>query len=155
MPSKLVVGDLLCAKEDLIVQQVNHAGVMGAGLALKIRSKWPGIFDPYKNFCNTYDFEATKASGMIMLYDIPGSSQKVVCLFGQRSFGFKYACYTDYLAVENGLLTVAKLCEQQGYTVALPFNMGCTLAGGDWDIVFRIIERTIGHFDPVIYRLEK
>ena len=38
---KIVVGDLLNAAEDIIVQQVNCRSAMGSGLAKAIYTRWP------------------------------------------------------------------------------------------------------------------
>lgn len=48
MSIKIISGDILTNlptnKEVYICQQVNCRGVMGAGLALKIRRKWPVVY---------------------------------------------------------------------------------------------------------------
>lgn len=44
---KLVQGNILDAPENIIVHQVNCKGVMGAGLALQIKSKYPKAFTEY------------------------------------------------------------------------------------------------------------
>ena len=40
---KTVVGDLLDATEDIIVQQVNCRSVMGSGVAKAIYTRWPEV----------------------------------------------------------------------------------------------------------------
>lgn len=42
-------GNLLNADELYIVHQVNNLGVMGAGLALQIKHKYPQVFIQYRN----------------------------------------------------------------------------------------------------------
>lgn len=53
MSIKIISGDILTNlptnKEVYICQQVNCRGVMGAGLALKIRRKWPVVYQQYVN----------------------------------------------------------------------------------------------------------
>ena len=51
----VIQGDILRSDADIIVQQVNCQGVMGAGLAKQIASQYPEVLSPYKKMCNTRD----------------------------------------------------------------------------------------------------
>lgn len=42
---------LSASKPTYICQQVNCKGVMGAGLAMQIRSQWPVVYQRYLEFC--------------------------------------------------------------------------------------------------------
>ena len=44
-------GNILKAKTQAIVNPVNIMGVMGAGLALQIKKKYPVVFESYKQAC--------------------------------------------------------------------------------------------------------
>lgn len=46
--------NLLDIKSGIICHQVNCIGVMGAGLALKIRNKWPIVYKKYKEDCKQF-----------------------------------------------------------------------------------------------------
>ncbi|WP_370956757.1 hypothetical protein AB3239_10910 [Bacillus subtilis] len=46
---KIVKGNILDASEDIIVQQVNCKGVMGAGLAKAILNKYPNVKKEYQS----------------------------------------------------------------------------------------------------------
>lgn len=48
---KTVEGNILDAEEDIICHQVNCKGVMGAGLAKQIKSKYPNVYKDYKRLC--------------------------------------------------------------------------------------------------------
>ena len=48
---KIVVGDLLNAAEDIIVQQVNCRSALGSGLAKAIYTRWPEVKTEYHEFC--------------------------------------------------------------------------------------------------------
>ncbi|EGL17721.1 hypothetical protein HMPREF9413_4472 [Paenibacillus sp. HGF7] len=39
-------------------------------------------------------------------------------------------------------------------SIALPYNIGCGLAGGDWDIVEQIIEEVFIDYDVTLYKFE-
>ncbi|WP_406590240.1 hypothetical protein [Bacillus atrophaeus] len=47
---KIVKGNIIDATEDIIVQQVNCKGVMGAGLAKSILKKYPNLKSEYQSF---------------------------------------------------------------------------------------------------------
>jgi hypothetical protein len=38
-------------------------------------------------------------------------------------------------------------------SIALPYNLGCGLASGDWNIVYKIIEEVFNDYDVTIYKL--
>lgn len=50
----IVNGDVFKCKEDLIIHQVNCKGVMGGGIALEIRKRFPQVYNRYKEECNKY-----------------------------------------------------------------------------------------------------
>ena len=61
----IINGNILNCSENIIVHQTNCLGVMGAGLALQLRKKYPIIFDKYKILCDLYkkfpkDFQYNK-----------------------------------------------------------------------------------------------
>ena len=61
-------GNILNCTEDIIVQSVNHKGVMGSGLAKQIKDKWVGIInenESYKSICRDMSFEYIKEMGIV------------------------------------------------------------------------------------------
>ena len=41
-------------------------------------------------------------------------------------------------------------------TIAMPYLIGCGLAGGDWNIVYNIIEKTLGEdYEVYLYKYNK
>ena len=95
---KTVVGDLLDATEDIIVQQVNCRSVMGSGVAKAIYTRWPEVKTEYHKFCrrstSPYDL-----LGKVQLIDVePGRA--VANVFGQLNYGRTAGkVYTDYVAL--------------------------------------------------------
>src|SRR5687768_13058404 len=52
MPIRIMHGDLLKQEDvDAIVNTVNRVGVMGKGIALQFRNKWPENFRVYEAAC--------------------------------------------------------------------------------------------------------
>ena len=46
--------DLLKVKKGIVCHQVNCIGVMGAGIAQDIRTKWPAVYRNYKADCDLF-----------------------------------------------------------------------------------------------------
>src|ERR1035437_890257 len=61
-----VFGDILKYQVDAIVNPVNCVGVMGAGLALKFKQKYPKMFLKYQKHCENGHIRP----GGIMVYDL-------------------------------------------------------------------------------------
>lgn len=134
-------GNILDAKENIIVQSVNHQGVMGGGLALQIKNKYPEIDKEgyfYQSMCKTMTFEEIKQEGLIAYYST--GNQYIASIFGQDQYG-RDKQYTDYVALGNGLNTVKLFAENMLYSIAIPSGLGCGLGGGDWQVVEDIIQR--------------
>ena len=146
-------GDILDATENIIVQQVNHKKVMGAGLALQIRNKYPGIYDAYCKFCDNYSFEMIKNIGIVCMYNTKENSKWIACVWGQDGFGIG-GVYTDYDALKSGLMTVCYYAKMDDLSVAIPYGIGCGLAGGDWNVVKEIIESVFYDYEATIYKLK-
>lgn len=53
MACQLIKGNIFCTKAQTIVNTVNCVGVMGAGIALECRLRYPGMFQRYQEFCKT------------------------------------------------------------------------------------------------------
>lgn len=146
---EVIHANILTAKEDIIVQQVNCRGVMGAGLALAIRKKYPEVYDKYMIACNTVNPE-----------DLLGKVQKVITydnkiiinMFSQLNYG-RGSVQTDYEAMRKCLYKIYLYAKLNKLTVAIPYNIGCGLAGGTWAKVLNIIDKTFK--DKSIIKLYK
>lgn len=131
-------GDILQSGADVICQQVNCMGVMGAGLAKQVRDKYPSVYIAYKEKC-----KKGSCLGDAQLCEI--GERVIANLFGQEGYG-RDKRYTDYDALKNALLQVNEVFGY-GYPqrrIALPHGLGCGLAGGDWSVVRPMIEEIFG-----------
>ena len=74
-------------------------------------------------------------------------------LFGQYKYGTDKQ-QTDYKALEEALFTLKINAKDHNLSVSIPVNLGCGLAGGSWEIVYKIIEEVFHDYDVVLYRWE-
>lgn len=148
---KIIDGDILQATEDIICHQVNSMGVMGGGIAKQIRDKYPEVYDEYKNYCNRHQI---KEQMLGVTQCIKCQDGKVIAnLFGQLYFGTNKQ-HTNYGALRNCLEYLRMRVDQSNESIAIPYNLGCGLAGGNWEIVSKIIEEVFQDYDVTLYRWE-
>lgn len=143
---------LSASKPTYICQQVNCKGVMGAGLAMQIRSQWPVVYRRYLGLC--YGSDGNKLGTYQEVLVEP--KLYIVNLFGQNGYGrgerqtnykMKAGKAHDFnrgrcqAALATALFSFFRDCAQknQSAIVRLPYGLGCGLAGGDWDTVLDII----------------
>lgn len=152
---KIVDGDLFSVKSGIICHQCNCKGVMGSGVALQVKQKYPRVFDSYRK-----DFEAgllTLGHVNFATTDFSSKNPKVIAnMCAQDGYGYDGGTYTDYIAFQECLRKVVKFANQEYYvkpTIALPFKIGCDRGGADWDIIYRDIETILADFEVTIYKL--
>ncbi|MDM5370440.1 macro domain-containing protein [Bacillus bombysepticus] len=152
---QIVEGNLLDATEDIIAHQVNCQGVMGSGLAKQIRVKYPQAYDEYFLFCNTIPLsERLGCYQIIWIEDFEAKRFNIVAnLFGQFNYGRQNILYTDYEALEYCLSELKEYAKEDGLSIAIPYNLGCGLANGDWDnVVYPMIQEIFKDYGVTIYK---
>ena len=122
-------GNVLHSGADIIVQQVNCRGVMGAGLAKQIATRYPDVLAMYKKYCQEHP-NPSSMLGKVLFVETERTTPIIANIFGQNYYGRK-GCFTDYAALEKGLASVVKFAAKDDMRVA----------GGNWNIVYGIIAR--------------
>lgn len=151
-----IKGNLLNEKCDIICHQVNCLGVMGAGIAAQIKEKWDNVFELYHNICIiSKNSEELLGDCQIVKVNDPNISY-VANLFGQNLIGRK-GTLTNYTALEEAMRSVVEFANEtypNGCVVGFPYKIGCGIAGGDWNIVFRIIENVFENTNIIVKIVE-
>lgn len=131
-----------------ILHQVNCQGVMGSGVAKQVREKYPKVYDAYKRWCDTMPHNALL--GMVQFVktkeEYNTSFHGILNLFAQDNFGYDGKCYTDYESLRKCLIYVRN-CLVGHPTIAIPYLMSCHRGGGDWNVVYKMIEEVFGDSD--------
>lgn len=135
--------DITTIKQGIILHQVNCKGVMGCGVALAIRNKWPKVYERYREHYHKAEL------GMIQIVHIE-YNLFIINLFAQDRYG-RNKRYTDYDAVESCLKKVStwQFKNHPNLPVYIPYKMGCSNAGGNWDIVYAMIQDALSNFKVV------
>ena len=159
---KIVEGNILNAKEDIIGHQVNCMGVMGSGLAKQVRNKYPEVYNHYVQTVNWVKEENKR--GNIKNDNLLGScvfsktndGKTIANIFGQYSYG-RGKQFTNYDVLKKALSSIYENItvgynNLYGKSVALPYGLSCGLAGGDWNIVYEIIDDVFENYEVTLYR---
>jgi len=153
---KHVKGDLLDFYErgeiDVLPQVCNCQGVMGSGLALQIKNKYPQAYQAYKKFeeenmgleLGTYSY----------VYD-NFEEKAIVNLHAQQEYGrgrrhLNYEAFYKCLELVKGLMIGSRF-----KSIGFALNTGCDRAGGDWRIVLAMIEVVFEDMDVLIVEWNK
>lgn len=125
-------GDVLNSKVNMICHQTNYEGIMGAGIALQIKNKFPEVYDTYREYCNLNGSLAFTKALLVKAKD----GRYIANLFGQRyepsQFGDTkpHAFRTAYKSALTQLYEL--LQKPHKMTVAVPYRIACGIAGGYW-----------------------
>jgi hypothetical protein len=134
--------DIFESGADVICHQVNCQGVMGSGIARQVREKYPNVYETYKELCG-----CDEPKNLLGIAQPVQANDKtiIVNIFAQENFGYDGKCYTDYNALRKGFETVRDNNEED--VIAIPFLMGCHRGGGDWNVVYKMIEEIFADSD--------
>ena len=132
-----VKGDMFDDAYDIRVNTVNCVGVMGAGVALAFKSRYPEMFRAYKRACD----EGRIRPGEI---DVWRTLTEWIVNFPTKRHWRNRSRYED---IESGLSSLHDYLKEQGSVrVALP-ALGCGHGGLDWTRVASMIEAKLGDLD--------
>jgi len=140
MGIKYIDGNILNSRADIILHQVNCQGVMGAGLAKQIKAWCPQHYQDYIKCCKNTPPKELLGHWVGTRYS---SVNSVIGIFGQLNYG-RDKCYTDYNALRTALLDNKRVIndlywQYPNCRIAIPYGVGCGLAGGQWNIVLEIL----------------
>lgn len=144
-------GDVLQADVNIIVHQVNCMGVMGSGIAKQNRDKYPKVYEEYAEKCHKIGRYKSLMLGDV-LYTQIAPDKFVASVFGQLNYGWVRQ-YTNISALRMGLLNLKTYAEQNNYSIAFPYGIGCGREGADWAIVSKIIKDIFYEMDVEIWKL--
>lgn len=134
---KTIEGDLLDIPKGILCHQVNCMGKMGAGLALQIKNKWPIV---YKTYITNHK-KGNLQLGKVFLIKV-AEDLFIANLCGQYHYG-KGKQYTEYDALNNCFKELASWKGLYKHlNIYIPIGIGCGLAGGDWNVVRKLIEES-------------
>lgn len=149
-------GDILREDVEAIVNTVNCVGIMGRGLALQFKNKFPQNFKEYQLACTNKEVQLGKMfvhqTGQLI-------NPKYIINFPTKGHWKQNSKIED---ISNGLDDLITIIEKYSIkSIAIP-PLGSGLGGLDWKMVKKLIEEklknincTIILFEPLEQKIEK
>lgn len=138
---RYIEGDLFKSPAQVIVNTVNTVGVMGKGIALEFKKRYPDMFQAYKETCEKRKLK----TGSLMLYYEP---DHWVLLFPTKE-NWRNPSRMEY--IEAGLAKFCRTYAEKGITsIAFP-KLGCGNGELNWSEVQPVMEKYLKNLPIDIY----
>ena len=128
-------GDLLAVTSGVIIHGCNSHGVMGSGVALAVKNKYPECFETYHLFCEKRKNDQTILGDSIIY--VASFELTIVNMITQKDYG-THRRQVNYGAIAKGFSDL-----HHYYAMDQEFHfpkIGAGLGGGDWEVISEIIE---------------
>ena len=136
MTIRLMQGDLLKQHDvDAIVNTVNCVGVMGKGIALQFKNRWPENYKVYQKACANGEV----GPGKMFLFETGGLVKPNFIINFPTKTQWKAKSRLEY--IQDGLVDlIVQIRRLAIRSIALP-PLGCGNGGLDWHVVRPLIEK--------------
>lgn len=136
-----IEGNIFISPAQVIVNTVNTVGVMGKGLALEYKNRYPDMFTAYRTACEKKQLKI----GKLMLFYAP---DHWILLFPTKE-NWRHPSKLEY--IESGLIKFKdKYADLQITSIAFP-RLGCGNGELKWDDVRPIMEKYLKPLPISVY----
>ncbi|MBL7733401.1 MAG: macro domain-containing protein [Chitinophagaceae bacterium] len=130
-----VKGNMLASSAEALVNTVNTEGVMGKGIALQFKNKFPSNFREYEAACKSGWLQPGK---LLVVKDGTLENEKLIINFPTKT---KWYLKSRYEYIESGLEALVAEIRSRGIkSIAIP-PLGCGHGGLKWEKVKPIMEK--------------
>lgn len=144
---KYITGNLLEAETEALVNTVNTVGVMGKGIALQFKERFPTNFKIYAAACKKGEMQVGK---MLMVRENTLNGEKLIINFPTKTEWFKKS---EYSYIEEGLKDLARVIkEYEIKSIAIP-PLGCGNGGLKWEKVKPMMDKYLGQLSNVAIQI--
>lgn len=142
---KIVEGSIVDAKEKYILHQCNCKTTTKKGLSAVMFKKFP--------FADTYSND-NRVPGTIDIMESKNCDKVIINAYGQKYPGppKSYERATERLAWFRSCLDKV-LLKKEITEVAMSFNIGCGLAGGDWEMYLKELKEFDTKVSVTLYKI--
>lgn len=138
---KYTKGNLLNAPTEALVNTVNTVGIMGKGIALQFKKRFPNNFKIYAKACKNKTLTVGK---LLIVKEITLDGEKLIINFPTKAH---WRNKSKYEYIEDGLKELRKKIVDYGIkSIAIP-PLGCGNGGLSWEKVKSMIERSLGNIE--------
>lgn len=128
--------------------------VCGGGVARQLANRYKAIIaiknleEEYRQYCSNYNNEYEKLKGTVLFITV---EDKIISnLFSQKP-NFD----TDYEVMRKGLEQIKEVAKKNNLSIAIPYGIGCGIANGNWNEVYKIVDEVFSNYKVTLYRLEQ
>lgn len=140
------VEDIFSVDVQAFVNTVNLVGVMGKGIALECRKRWPDHYFVYQYACLHKEIGIGKV--LVVPTGIVGSELRYIICFPTK---VHWKNPSQYKWISDGLVDLRRVVLELGVkSIAMP-KLGCTNGGLEWRLVLPMIEGAFKDLDVVVY----
>ena len=140
---KYITGNLLEADTEALVNTVNTVGVMGKGIALQFKERFPLNFKLYSIACKKGDMKVGK---MLVVNENTLNGQKIIINFPTKN---EWRKKSEYSFIEEGLKDLVKVIKEYNIkSIAIP-PLGCGNGGLRWESVKLLMNKYLGNISNV------
>jgi O-acetyl-ADP-ribose deacetylase (regulator of RNase III)/uncharacterized protein YwgA len=144
-------GDIFDAQTEAIVNTVNTVGVMGKGIALQFKKRFPENFSIYKKACDNNELQI----GEMLLTQSNSLFFKYIINFPTK---VHWKSPSKYEYIENGLESLVKLIETENIrSIAIP-PLGAGNGKLEWSKIKTILEKylnSLAGVEILVYEPQK
>jgi O-acetyl-ADP-ribose deacetylase (regulator of RNase III) len=136
---KYIKGNILESNTEVIINPVNTVGIMGKGLALEFKQKFPYNYKLYKEACKNETIDI----GKLLLVDESHLENKKFIINFPTKKHWRNPSKIEY--IEEGLKDLIHIIEKNNFeSIAIP-ALGCGLGGLKWEHVRLLLEKYLGN----------
>ena len=140
---RFVTGNLLNAETDAVVNTVNTVGVMGKGIALMFKERFPKNYEAYVAACERDEVQIGK---MFVTSNDEFKGPRWIINFPTKKH---WRQPTKLEWIEVGLAALKSVIIEKGIrSIAIP-PLGCGNGGLDWKVVRPLIEAALSNLQDV------
>ena len=138
---KYIEGDIFNSPAQVIVNTVNTVGVMGKGIALEFKKRYPDMFSSYRTVCE----KKKLVIGKLLLWYAP---DHWILMFPTKEH-WRNPSKIEY--IEKGLMAfVRKYADYNISSIAFP-KLGCGNGELDWNMVQPLMEKYLSPLPIDVY----
>jgi len=138
-----IKGNLLEADTQALVNTVNTVGVMGKGIALQFKERFPMNYKIYSIACKRGEMQVGK---MLVVKESTLKGEKIIINFPTKTEWFKKS---QYSYIEEGLKDLVRVIDEYNIqSIAIP-PLGCGNGGLKWDNVKSLMDKYLGHIPTI------
>jgi O-acetyl-ADP-ribose deacetylase (regulator of RNase III) len=140
-------GDILSVEEGIIVHGCNSLGIMGSGIALQIKQKYPLCFLAYQRHIQDSLKSNTDVMGTVVPYKVPEKNLIIMNAITQKNFGKDGKKYVSYESVFEAFKIIVALADGPWERRHVHYPLiGAGLGGGDWSLISELIDNAFGEY---------